>query len=552
MSASDKKKLRKEQTAAALTERQRAEQKTQKKQKIYTLTFLVVMVLVVAIVLCSTLIAPVKRVLMNNTLAATVGSHEIKSTELNYFFVDSISQVYNQFSDFGDYQSMYVQMYTGWNPAKPLNEQTYDKEKGTTYADYFAEVAIESAKWNYTMYDKAQAEGFELTEDDQKAIDNTKTYMQFYAAIGGYSDVDAYVRAIYGASATLDSYIEYYTICQTATAYASKYVEDLDFTDKDFREYEADKMNEYNSYSWYSYMVDPDNYLEGGTTTEGEDGKTTTTYSDEEKQAAIDAAKVDAENLAGQEIKGLDAFNKAIQLFKQTPDSAKATEYTSQLYANAEYYTPNEEALEWLTSDEREEGDMICIEYTTKDSDDKETVEGYYVLYYVDSTTNETNVGSVMHLLVAFETDDDGNQVEGADEKAKTEAEKLLKEYNEGEKTLESFTELVKKNTDDVDSSGNPNNDGLYENITTDSNYVQEFKDWATADHEEGDVEIVKTDYGYHIMYYVEKNELNYRDMMINSDLENEAYTEWEEAILKDVKAEAVNLKYINEEFVMG
>lgn len=552
MSASDKKKLRKEQTAAAMTERQQAEQKTQKKQKIYTLTFLVVMVLVVAIVLCSSLIAPVTRVLMNNTLAATVDEHEIKSTELNYFFVDSISQVYNQFSQYGNYQAMYVQMYTGWNPAKPLNEQIYDKDKNTTFADYFAEVAIESAKWNYAMYDKAQADGFKLSDDDKKAIENTKTYMQLYASLGGYKDVDAYIRNIYGTSATLESYIEYYTICQTATAYAAKYVEDLEFTDKDFREHEKDKMNEYNSYSWYSYMIDPKNYLEGGTTTKDDEGKETTTYSDEEKQAAIDAAKVDAEALVEMEIADLDAFNKAITSFEKTPDSAKATEYTAQLYANAEYYTPNEEALEWLTSDERKEGDMTLIEYTTKDSNDKETVTGYYVLYYVESTTNETNVGSVMHLLVAFEKDDDGKLIVGTEEKAKTAAEKLLAEYKNGEQTIEAFTELVKKNTDDVDSSGNPNNGGLYENITTDSNYVQEFKDWATGDHKEGDVEIVKTEYGYHIMYYVEKNELNYRDLMINADLENEAYTEWEEAVLKDVKAEAVNLNYINDEFVMG
>ena len=50
MSASAKKKLRKEENAAQLTEKQLKEQKEAKKLKAYTLTFAIIMVLVVAIV----------------------------------------------------------------------------------------------------------------------------------------------------------------------------------------------------------------------------------------------------------------------------------------------------------------------------------------------------------------------------------------------------------------------------------------------------------------------------------------------------------------------
>ena len=49
MSASDKKKLRREQEAAKMTERQLAEQKEAKKLKLFTTLFIVVLAVIVAI-----------------------------------------------------------------------------------------------------------------------------------------------------------------------------------------------------------------------------------------------------------------------------------------------------------------------------------------------------------------------------------------------------------------------------------------------------------------------------------------------------------------------
>lgn len=554
MSASDKKKLRKELNAATMTERQIEEQKKQKKQKIYTITFAIVMVLVVAIVLCSVLTTPITRMLVNNTVAAKVGSHELSATELNYYYVDYISNVYSQFSSYGDYQYLYCYMSTGWNPSTAAGDQTYDAETGETWADFFADSAVESAKWTYAMYDAATAAGFELSEDDQKSIDSTISYMSLYAYYYGYSDADSYIRAIYGTSADLDSYKEYYTTSYIASAYANEYIDSLEFTDDQIRAHEADKMVEYNSYSWNSYYVNASSYLTGGTTTTGEDGKETTTYSDEEKAAAVDAAKADAEALVNSGSADVTALNTAInalEINKDAETEKTATEYSKYLYDNMVNYTVNEEAVEWLTSEDRTEGDLTYIAYTTEDADGNETVNGYYVLQYVGYTDNKINVGNVRHLLVAFEEDEDGNVTDEAKKAAKLEAEKLLEEYKSGEMTEEAFTTLLTKNSDDVDSDGNVNNEGLYENITPDSGYVSAFTDWAIADHEVGDVEIIETEYGYHIMYYVGAADLNYRDTLINNDLVNEAYTAWEETILEDVTAEAKDLKYIDRDYVM-
>ena len=552
MSASDKKKFRKEQSAAAMTERQLEEKKKQKKQKSYTVVFAIAMILVIGIVLFSIVSTPITNAMINSTIAAKVADHELTATELNYYFVDVMNSKYNEYKDYGEYQDMYVYYMTGWNPAQSLDSQTYDQEAGTTYADHFIDEAVKQAKWSYALYDAAIADGFELSEDDQNSIDSMDSYYDLMATYVGFSSGEAYLRAMYGSSATMETYKEYSTIIQTAKQYANKYIDSLKFTDEDFRQHEEDKMAEYNSYSWLSYYVNASNYLTGGTTVTDEDGNEVKEYTDAEKKAAVEAAKTNADALLAADFKDLDSMNAAIAKLENVPEESEGEEYSAQLYDKVTYYSGNEEATEWLISTDRAAGDKTVIAYTTKDDDGNETTNGYYVLYYISSTDNKVNIGTVRHLLVAFAEDEDGQVSDEAKQAAKKEAEDLLAEFEAGEKTEEAFTELLKEHSDDRDDSDNVNNDGLYSDITPDSSYVQAFKDWATAEHKKGDVEIVETEYGYHIMYYVSSADLNYRDTMINNDLVNDAYTAWEEDILKDVTSEELETKYIDRDYVMS
>ena len=158
-------------------------------------------------------------------------------------------------------------------------------------------------------------------------------------------------------------------------------------------------------------------------------------------------------------------------------------------------------------------------------------------------------MGNVRHLLVEFEggKKEDGKTVYSDDEKkkAKDEAEKLLKEWQEGEKKDEdSFAELVTKHTDD---DGSASTGGLYENVNADSKYVENFKKWALdAARKKGDVEIIETEYGYHIMYYVDSNELNYRDYLITNDMRAEDMEKWSTEATENMKVEKGDMKYID------
>lgn len=118
------------------------------------------------------------------------------------------------------------------------------------------------------------------------------------------------------------------------------------------------------------------------------------------------------------------------------------------------------------------------------------------------------NVADVRHILVCPKgghTDDTtGATVYTEDEWATclAEAEKILDEWKNGEATEASFGELANKYTEDPGSS---TTGGLYEDIAPGDSYVENFLNWTIdMNRTPGDTDIVKTEYGYHIMYYVE------------------------------------------------
>jgi hypothetical protein len=80
------------------------------------------------------------------------------------------------------------------------------------------------------------------------------------------------------------------------------------------------------------------------------------------------------------------------------------------------------------------------------------------------------------------------------------EAQKLLDEWLAGEHTEATFAELAQKHSAD---GGSKKEGGLYSRLTDKTNFVKPFKDWYLDEARvKGDYGLVKTDYGYHIMYF--------------------------------------------------
>ena len=124
-----------------------------------------------------------------------------------------------------------------------------------------------------------------------------------------------------------------------------------------------------------------------------------------------------------------------------------------------------------------------------------------------DGVSKESgDVKDVRHILIAVEggTENEDEVMEYTDEEweaCRKEAQAVLDKWLAGEATEESFTELTYVYSEDT---GSNTNGGLYENLDSESGFVQEFVDWYMDESRKpGDYGLIRTEYGYHVMYFV-------------------------------------------------
>jgi hypothetical protein len=111
----------------------------------------------------------------------------------------------------------------------------------------------------------------------------------------------------------------------------------------------------------------------------------------------------------------------------------------------------------------------------------------------------------VRHVLIQPEggtKSEDGKTTTYSDaewEAARVKAQSLLDAWLQDDGTEDGFAAMAKANSAD----GNAEQGGLYEDITKDTNFVPEFLNWCMDESRKaGDSGLVKTTYGYHIMYF--------------------------------------------------
>ena len=553
MSASSKKKLRKEQEIANLTEKQVAAQKEAKKLKVYTASFWIVLVLCVCLVAGMALRGPVIGMTRKVTTAAIVNDQKISAVELNYFYIDAINNYCNQYSS---YLSYFL------DTSKPIGEQYYDEAGNVTWADEFLDMALESVKNNYALYNAAKAAGHTLSDEEVETTNELFSQLKSAAKSYGYNSSTGYLKALYGKGASLSSYKAYYEVTSLASSYYKAYAEEAEaaINDAALREYEADKMYEYNSYTYASYYMNVDSFKEGGT----KDDKGNTTYSDAEVAAAEAALKSAAEALAVAENNTLEALNAAIAAANKSEATAdEATKDTATSTAKAtenndvRYTSVNSAVQEWIRDDARKEGDVAALPYTTTstvDGKEVETLKGYYVVLFQSVNDNVFALKDVRHILVNYEggtTDENGSTTYSDAEKnaAKEKAEAILKEWEDGAKTEDSFAALAKEKSNDT---GSKENGGLYEAVYP-GQMVTPFEDWCYDEtRKAGDTGIVQSDYGYHVMYFTGDSETNYRDYMVKNALLNDTVETWQTALNEATTVTAKNTKHIDRDMVLG
>ncbi len=551
MSGSSKKKIRKEENAAQLAEKQQKELKDLKKLRIQTIAFVAAVSLVLVIGLGALCISAYKNsgIAERSTIALNIGDQALTTADLSYFYIDNINSTHQEWQQtYGEGYGMYLSALYQLDITKPLGDQAFMDDSKKTYADYFIDMAIDQAVSAYAMYAAAEDNGFKLDDDAIASIDGTIAALELSATRLGYRNIDEYLKTYYGKGATKESFHKYIVVSETAAAYATVAYDNFTYTDSDLEAYDAEHFYELSSYSYDTFYLPANRFIQCTADENDKDHE----HTQEELDAAQKLAKKAADALVAAKPKTEKDFNAAIQKLDAFKEST-CTVNKDCLYSDV----ANVDIAEWIAKSERKAGDMIIVSNDTETTDaDGNAVTkfyGYTVAVYRGRNDNYMKLVNVRHVLKAFEgstTDELGNVTypAGSFEKAKDAIVALEQTWiNEGG-TEEAFIKLAEENTDDTASA---QVGGLYENIYP-GQMVPSFNDWSFDESRiPGDYAIVESQYGFHLLYFVGESDVTYRDYMIENTLREADFQKWYDENISAAKYAVVDTSKMDTDIIL-
>lgn len=445
-----------------------------------------------------------------NDTAVDTASGPISHAWLSYYYMDTLSGFYNQAAQTASSYAAYmgstdinelITMLYGLDVTAPLSQQEMDE--GKTWAEFFVEGTLSTVQRDAAMTMAAREADFQLDEDSQNLLTSLEENIGKYATNYGYTDPEEYLRSTYGSFAEMETYLAY-----------------------------------------YDYRIYADSFYQ-------------------EKQAAFSVAEYDVQQLRDWEIgkeASLDSFSFCSVFVAETADQAVIEELTkttdtlevaagqlsleASLQNRVMYDSVPDLYREWLTSADRAEGEISTFPTAAEAQ-----TPGTYVVQFLRRYDNALPMANVRHLLVKFQTDSTGAQVEGTRDACLSKANSLLDDWKNGEATEDSFIELVKQYSED----GNASTGGMYEAISPATNFVAPFLNWCIDENRQvGDVEIVETNYGFHIMYFSSFTEMTYRDQMITENLRAESWQNWYAASLDRVTLDETDTSHLDLDIVLA
>ncbi len=393
--------------------------------------------------------------------------------EYNWMYTSNYYEIYNSiYQQYGNYASLIL------DTSKSLKEQQYSQDM--TWADYIKDYTDKSLVTLTALYDQAKAAGYEMDQSHKDTIETDWANMVATAQKNGYT-LGSYVSGSYGRGVNEKVYKEMYERYLYAYSYGDSIRDGFEISDSEIDARYNENKNDYDRVTYKYYLIS---------------GSATDDLSEEQ---AMEQAKTKAEAAIAAE--DLDAYIKS--------------EFDSELNETryAAYSGVNSAFADWLFDESRVAGDKSSFEADN----------GYYVVVFEAKEDLHYNMVSVRHILVR---PSDTNSEESWNE-ALSKAEGYLENLNTLGVNEENFGYLAMAYSDD---SGSKANGGLYSNIAK-GQMVQEFEDWCfNPSRKAGDVEIIKTSFGYHLMYFVSVDE-DYYTYTVDNDIRSEEYSDYIDGI---------------------
>ena len=480
---------------------------------------------VISIVLCAAIVLGVVAFSLNYYGAlqrviklGSVGSEQpVTIAEYEYYYMRAYNQVRYQ----AQYYQYYYQTSTGYDLSLSPEEQTQTTKDADgneiTWAEKLENDTIELIQLHKAYYNEALKKGLKLTKADEAYIDKQIEDLRDEAKSAGSSSsssdsenkvtysLNAYLRKVYGGSINERFLRKQLKIQVLAQKYLTERTDEI-AADYDQKDIDAEYKKDTATYDFVTFRA----YTFNTTELTKEDDETDDALKARQTKADAEVKK-NANDFYNAVTNESTFAAKAKELNKDTADYNVDEETKYSMLKSTAQSNFSEDVATWLFDNSTKEGSKKLF------SDDE---NGKYIVVLAVKKPHQEKTVTARHIL--FLTTDQSTGSDLSEEeiaKKKTEAEDVLKKFNEGDKTEDSFAALANEYNEDTGSSSNG---GLYENIYP-GQMVTEFNDWVfDANRKAGDVEIVKTSYGYHIIYFVAQDGTDYYDSTIRASKASE------------------------------
>ncbi len=340
--------------------------------------------------------------------------------------------------------------YSGqYSSKEPLDKQIFDKNTGLTWQQYLLETALNSWKQYRNIMDMALEAQFQLPKEHQDYLNSLETTLAEMAQERGFDSVDALLSEDICTGCTYADYRYFLEVNYYANLYFTELVNNLEIS-----------LEEIDTY----FVENPELMEENGITRDETDM--------------------------------VDYRDILVKVEKLTEENADTRWDTCKNAAQAILD-------QWLQMGTTEKNfTQLAME---KSEDSNSNTNGGLVSFITRDYLTRVDVRHILIMPEGGTKSEDGKTTtysEAEWEACRQKAQAVYDEYLNGSLTEERFAELAKTHSQD----GNADKGGIYTDVT--KNYmVEAFDSWIfDIKRQSGDTGLVKTEYGYHVMYFVHRD----------------------------------------------
>lgn len=360
---------------------------------------------------------------------------------------NGLLQIYYQNEIYNYMNTYYYYIYMGvidLDCTAPLDDQECALKKGYSWQQFFLEIAIDTWREYENLYQGAKKANFQLPEKYRSDLDAMGESLKTLAAESGYDSADELLAAEFGSNVDTEDYITYMERYYVAELYLDSLVDAVEVTDQNLED----------------YFKEHEDTLKKNNITK-------------DSGVLVDLRQILLKPATTKDEKGNTVITE--QAWAECEQKAQAL---IEKYRNGEQTADNFAALD--------SENLKNLENVAKNS--LTTIDVRHILIKCDGKENDD--GSITFT----------NAEKAAEAKAK--AEEILAKWLENP-TEENFGALAKEHTQDSNGEAG----GLYTDVT-EGKMVTSFNDWCfDASRKSGDYGIVETRFGYHIMYFVHRDD---------------------------------------------